>query len=429
MFGKRLSMSLALVAVVAVAEAAAQTVYVVQHAKIVTVSGPTIPDGSVVITDGRIAEVGAAVAVPPGATVIDARGLTVYPGLFDPDSGIGLGEAAAETNLGQFVPQLSPTTSFVAQSEAIPPARNAGVTHILLRMGRNTIPGQADLLSLAGWTAEEMVVKRGVAMPLAFPTVGEVQYTDDERFAVTPWSTLKTQYERRLTQLKDFFASARAYMKASEQSAGSAARNQQFEAMIPVLKREEVVIIETQNHVDIRNAVQFAEDENLDYVIAAPTGAWRVADFLKANAVRVLIGSTQAYPDAEDDAYDSVYRTAEALHAKGVPFAFSTLANRLALPRLFPQSVGKAIAFGLPYDVALRAATLNAAEFFGVADRLGSIDKGKIANLVVVAGDIFDTRSSIKYVFINGEPISLKTRETELYERFKARPTPKKTAR
>ena len=275
MFGKRLSMSLALVAVVAAAEAAAQTAYVVQHAKIVTVSGPTIPDGSVVIKDGRIAEVGAAVAVPPGATVIDARGLTVYPGLFDPDSGIGLGEAAAETNLGQFVPQLSPTTSFVAQSEAIPPARNAGVTHILLRMGRNTIPGQADLLSLDGWTAEEMVVKRGVAMPLAFPTVGEVQYTDDERFAVTPWSTLKTQYERRLTQLRDFFASARAYMKASEQSAGSVARNQQFEAMIPVLKREEVVIIDTQNHVDIRNAVQFAKDENLDYVIAAPTGAWR----------------------------------------------------------------------------------------------------------------------------------------------------------
>jgi imidazolonepropionase-like amidohydrolase len=429
MFAKQLSISLALTALVAGANVSAQTVYVIQHAKVLTVSGPAIQDGSVVIKDGRIAEVGASVTVPPGATVIEARGLTVCPGLFDPDSNLGLGEATAETQLGQFLPHLSPTTSFVAGSEAIPIVRAAGVTHILLRMPRGIIPGQADLLNLAGRHGEDMLVQRGIAVVLAFPTVGEVQYTEDERFQVTPWSGLKAQYERRLKDLKDFFASARAYMKATGPARSAGARNQPFDAMIPVLERQKVVIIETQNHVDIRNAVQFARDEGLNYVIAAPVGAWRVADFLKANGVRVLIGSTQAYPDGEDDAYDSVYRTGAMLHEKGVPFAFSTLANRLALARMFPQLVGKAVAFGLPYDAALRAATLNAAEFLGVADKFGSIEKGKIANVVVVAGDIFDTQSSIKHVFINGEPVSLRTRETELYDQFKARPAPKKTVK
>lgn len=195
-----------------------------------------------------------------------------------------------------------------------------------------------------------------------------------------------------------------------------------LEAMIPVLTGAQTVIIEAANHVDIRNAVQFAKEEELDYVIGAAAGAWRVADFLKENGVRVILGSTVKDPESSDLPYDTVYRTAAVLHAKGVPFAFSTLSDRLAPPRLLAYSAGKAVGYGLPHDVALRAVTLSPAEFLGVADRLGSIEKGKIANLVVAAGDVLDTECTVKYVFIDGKPVDLRNKETELYERYLSRP-------
>jgi imidazolonepropionase-like amidohydrolase len=403
-----------------------QASYVIQHAKVVTVSGPTLDDGSVVISNGLIADVGPNVAVPRGAHVIDGHGLTVYPGLFDADSSVGMSESAPESQIGQFLPHLTASTSFLADGENIPRLRAAGITHVLARPMRGMLPGQGEIMNLDGWTGEEMLARPRTAMLLAFPSVGALQYTDDERFQVTPFSVTKAQQDRRLRQLKDFFATARAYVTAKAQDAVDTGftRNDQLEAMIPVLEGREPVIIETANHVDIQNAVQFAREEHLNYVIGAASGAWRVADYLKQNGVRVLVGWPQNVPEGEDDPIDSVYRTAAILHEKGVPVAISTLAYRLALPRVFPHAVGNTVAHGLPYDVALRSVTLTPAEFLGVADRLGSIDKGKIANLVVATGDIFEGQTEVKYVFINGEPASLDTSDRREYEKYMKRPAP-----
>jgi imidazolonepropionase-like amidohydrolase len=413
--------------VTAASAAAAQNSYVIQNAKVVTVSGPVLQDGSVVIKDGKIADVGKNVVVPSGAKTIDGRGLTVYPGLFDIDSSLGMTGSSPESQFGQFTPQMNASTSFVPESEAIPIARVCGLTHVLARPARGIIPGQGEVMNLAGWTGLEMLVKPRAALLLAFPTVGELQYTEDERFQVTAWSSSKALYDRRLREVKDFFSAARVYMNSKERATDSVfIRDDQYEAMIPVLKRQEPIIIETTNHVDIRNAVQFARDENLNYLIAASVGAWRVADFLKENGVRVIVGSTLLYPDAQDDPYDSVYRTAAILHEKGVPVALSTLANHQAYPRSMPESVGNAVSHGLPYEVAVRSVTLTPAEFLGVADRLGSIDKGKIANLVVATGDIFEVQTQVKHLFINGEPVSVDTKETELYRMYLNRPAPRK---
>ena len=407
------------------------TSYLIQHAKVFPVSGPTLADGSVVITDGRIADVGTSVAVPAGATVIDGRGLSVYPGLFDPDSNLGMTDSHPESLFGPFAPHLDASISFIPETEEIPIVRGIGITHVLARPARGIIPGQGEIMHLAGWTGEEMLGRPRAALLLAFPTVGDLEYTEDERFQVTPWSAVKPVYDRRVRQLRDFFASARAYQTAKAQRAVETgwAENDVLEAMIPVLTRQEVVIIEAANAVDIQAAVQFAKDENLNYVLAAHANAWRVVDLLKANGVRVLLGSTITYPDDEDAAYDISYRTPAILHEKGVPFAFSTVGNRLNLARLFVQSAANAIAHGLPRDVALRAMTLAPAEFLGVADVLGTIDKGKIANLVVTAGDLFEAQTEVKYVFINGEPTSLRTEETELYEKYLNRPAPRRTSK
>ncbi len=404
--------------------------YVIEHAKVVRVSAPTLEDGSVVISNGLIADVGTDVARPEGARVIDGRGLTVYPGLFDADSGLGMSEAAAERQLGAFVPQLTPSTSFFADSDDIPRARAAGITHVLARPTRGVVPGQGEIMNLDGWTGEEMLARPRTALVVVFPTVGSLEYTEDERFQVTPFSATKVQYDRQLRQLEDFFAKARAYMATKARNATGAGftKDDQLEAMIPVLDGREPVIIETVNHVDIRTAVEFALEEHLNYVIGARSGAWRVADFLKQHGVRVLLSWPLSTGQAEDDPIDIAYRTAAVLHDKGVPVAISTLGFRPALTRIFPYSVGNTVAYGLPYDVALRSVTLTPAEFLGVADKLGSIDTGKIANLVVATGDIFDAQTEVKYVFVNGEPASLETLDRREYEKYMKRPaTPTST--
>ena len=402
----------------------AQATYVIEHATVVTVSGRTLEDAAVAIGNGLILDVGRDVAVPQGARVIDGHGLTVYPGLFDADSSVGMTQSAAETQLGQFVPHLNASTSFLADGETIPRIRAAGVTHVLARPMRGMLPGQAEIMNLDGWNGEEMLARSRTALILSFPTVGALQYTEDERFQVTPFSVTGPQYDRRLRQLKDFFATARAYRADRVQRAGQPGFliDDQLEAMVPVLEGREPVIVETANRVDIRNAVRFAREEGLNYVIGAASGAWRVADFLKQNAVRVLVGWPQALPEGEDDPIDSVYRTAAILHAKGVPVAISTLANRLAHPEVLRFAVGNSVAYGLPHDVALRSVTLTPAEFLGVADRLGSIDRGKIANLVVATGDIFEARTQIRYVFINGELASLDTVDRREYDKYLRRP-------
>ena len=430
MSGKRLPIIAATALLLTSVAGAQQSAYVIQHARIVTVSGPVIQDGSVAIKDGRIADVGKTVNALAGARVIDARGLTVYPGLFDADSVLGM-ESPPEVGMGQFTPQLSPSTSFVVESERIPQVRWNGVTTVLARQARGTIPGQGDVMSLAGWSADEMLVKRQAAIVLVFPTVGELQYTDDERFGVTPNSANKAQYDRRLREIKDFFAEARAYLTARQERRAGVSVDDQFEAMIPVLEGKVPVIIEATNHVDIRNAVEFAKGEKLNYLLAALSDSWKAADFLKENSVRVLIGSTLDMPTGADDPYDVVYRTPAILHQKGVVFAMSTLAQRLSDPRLLAYYAGNAVAHGLPHDVALRSVTLTPAEFLGVADRLGSIDKGKIANLVVATGDIFEYRTEVKYVFINGQMVGPDTKDLRLYEKYRNRPAlpPRKAAK
>lgn len=412
------------VAVGLVAQTPAPTAFAIQNARIVTVSGPTIDNGTVVIQDGKIADVGAGVAVPQGARIIDGRGLTVYPGLFDADTTMAM--RAAESTLGQFTPELRASTSFEVENLRIPVTRVLGVTHVMVRNARGIIPGYGDVLSLAGWTPDEMALKRRAALVLLFPSVGDLGYTDDERFAVTAYSVTKAQVDRRVREIKEFFAASRAYLKTKEEAGSGAALaiNERYEAMIPVLKRQAPVIIEATNSEDIKAAVRFGKEENLDFIIGAHGGAARVADFLKENNVRVLLTSMKIMPETEDDPVDIVYRTPAILHEKGVPFGIATLANRLANPKLLPFDAGNAVAHGLPYQAALRAVTLTPAEFLGIPDLVGSIDKGKVANLVVVNGDILDYGSDVKHLFINGRPVSLDTKDTELYQKYLNRPKP-----
>lgn len=410
---------------------AAGSSYVIRGAKIFPVSGSVIDKGSILIADGHIVEVGRRISkIPPGASVLDATGLVVYPGLFDCNTILGLTEVGqvSATNdyneMGKFMPHLQAFSVIHVESEHIPVTRANGITHVLTCPRGERIAGQAAIISLDGWTPEEMEISRKAALMINFPD--QPGLSPSRRFggrfgrsAPRSYTEQKKEYDAEIQQLKLFFEKARHYLAAKETaSAASFGTDTQLEGIIPALKDQEPVIISATREADIKAAVKFAKDQKLNYILYSDGEVWKVVDFLKESGTRVILGPLDTMPE-EDSSADAIYRTPALLHEKGVPFAIST--SDSADSRNLPYQAGTAVAYGLPYEAALRAITLTPAEFLGVAGKVGSIEPGKKANLVVATGDLLDFRSQIRHLFINGHPVSLDNKHLLLYEKYKSR--------
>jgi len=410
---------------------------VIRNARIVTVSGPVIERGSVLISGARIAAIGADVAVPPGAVVIDGSGKTVYPGLIDGLTRIGLveiGQGAAGTvdsnETGDVNPHAKAWVAVHPHSELIPVARANGVTAVLSAPGGGLISGQSALIRLAGSTPESLVVKTPVGMHMVFPT-GRPSFDFAQAAQQDP--ELRTfderQRERRrnqekdLAKLKNLLEEAKAYGAALEAAkAGQAERPKPdpvMEALAPVARGELAVVMRADNEEDIKAAVKFADERKLKLIVAGGLEAWRCTELLKQKDVPVLV-NVDRLPRRESDAYDAAYANAAALQRAGVRFAI--VSDDASQVRNLPYEAAMARAYGLSADAAIRSITLSPAEIFGVQSRMGSLETGKDANLFVATGDIMDHRSKVTHVFIDGVPQSLETRHTRLYNEFKARP-------
>ena len=401
----------------------ASGVYAIRDARIVTVSGPVLERGTVVIRDGVITDVAMAAVVPAGATVVDGRGLTVYPGLIDANAALGMKEAAPERELGSLAPELQAFVTYRVDSDIIPIARAVGVTNVMARPSGGLIPGQGSVMNLGGRTADQAVARRNGPLVIQFPTVGELYFTDDERFAVDPYSATKASYDRQLRQIRELLASAHAYRDAKAAAAKDGRSplpaNARLEALIPIIEGRQPVLFETRNHVDMRNAVEFAEAAHLDFFVGGPEDTWKIVPFLKEHGARVVLQPSQNVPGGDDDPVDAVYRTAAILHDAGVPFAFGSVGGVGLDARSLPAQAGYAVAYGLPWDAALRALTITPAMFYGIADRYGTIERGRRANLVVAEGDIFDVTTRVRHVFIDGRPVTLETVDSIEFERYR----------
>ena len=407
-----------------VSQPMAQDRYAIRDARVVTVSGQALDRGTVLIENGLIAEVGVQVPIPSGARVISGQGLTVYPGLFDADTRLGLTEvgAVAVTNdyseMGDYTPHLLSFSAFHVESEHLPVARVEGITHALTVPAGGTIPGQAALMHLAGWSPEEMEVERRAALILNLPSLLPLRRRFGRGQRQTH-SERKKEFDAKIAELKDLFARARHYAQA-RRAGLDVGFDKQLQALLPALEGQQPVLISADSHVDIKEAVRFGQAAQLDFVLVGARDAWRVADFLKENEVRVILGPTQSLPAREDDPIDIIYRTPALLHEKGVPFSLATGGSSDV--RTLAFEIGTAVGYGLPWEAAIRAITLTPASFLKIDDRLGSIEKGKIANLVVADGDILEYQTRIQQVFVRGEPISLESKHTRLFEKYRNRP-------
>jgi imidazolonepropionase-like amidohydrolase len=402
----------------------------IRNATIYPVTSAPIENGTIVFANGTIVAVGKDAAIPQGAMVIDGTGLRVYPGLIDSGSQVGLVEINAvpgsvdTAELGDINPNARAEVAVNPHSNVIPVTRVNGITTVIVEPAGGIISGSSALIQLAGWTPQEMTVKAPIAMHIHFPRLRGSAFSEvpqDEEAE----KEAKKNYTKQVDKLRDTLRDAQAYAKAA------AARTKDnnvkrydhdlvLEALVPVVEGREPVILHAGLERDIRAALKFADEMKLKMILADGDDVQRVIPELKKRGIPVILGPILDLPPREDDPYDLIFSNAKALYDAGVPFSIQTQDSHNA--RNLPYHAAACAAFGLPKEVALKAVTIFPAQIFGVADKVGSLEVGKRADVIVTDGDPLEIVTHVKRLFIGGEDISLETNQTLLYEKFSKRP-------
>ena len=419
------------------AQRSAIETYAITNARIVTVSGPTIERGTVVIRNGLIAAVGPNVSAPADARIIDGAGLTVYPGLIDSNTSLGIPPPSETPSASPVVVggggfgQLRPQTFLTALNSARPPglqpevlvedfirpggeqiesARSLGITTALSAPRTGIWMGQSALINLAGDSAQEMIVKSPVAMHVGFTPL---------RANTFPNSLLGV-----FAALRQMLIDAERYREAQQvyERAPRGTRRPEHDrslaALLPVLNGKMPVVMYADREREIRRALDLAQEFKLNAIIAGGLEADKLASRLRDAKVPVLLSlnfprrTTAALPEADPEPVRVLRERVEApkvagrLAAARVRFAFQS--GSLTNTAEFHPNLMRAIDNGLSREDALRALTTSPAEIFGVSDRLGSIEVGKIANLTIMRGDLFDRTPRIAHVFVDGRQMELR---------------------
>lgn len=406
----------------------AQT-YAIRNARIVTVSGPAIERGTVVVRDGLIESVGAAVQPPADAQVFDGTGLTVYPGFIDaltnlgvsaparpatggpgggPNAAAAAAAAQASSSNSNYPAGLRPEEATIDEVRAgeaqFETNRSAGFTTALTTGRTGIFTGQSALINLAGDSVSRMTLKSPVAMHVTFATIPG-QYPGS---LLGTFSALRQMFNdaKRHDELSKMYNANPKGMRRPE-------ADRSIEALIPVVNGQMMVIFNANRENEIVRALDLARDYKLKAVIAGGQEAWKFTDRLKAQNVPVLLSlnfpkrTAAASPDADPEPMDTLQfradtpKAAAKLAEAGVKFAFQD-GGATSIADYFTNAA-KATENGLSKDAAVRAMTLSPAEIFGVADRAGSIESGKIANLTVVRGDLFGRDRVVTHVFVDGK--------------------------
>lgn len=400
---------------------------VLRGATIHTVTKGVITNGTIVMDRGKIVAIGGPeVAVPRGAKVVDYTGKHIYPGLIDTYSTVGISEIGSVdvsndiNEIGDFNPNVRAEVAVNAESRHIGTTRSSGVLVAFATPGGGVISGLSSALSLEGWTWEEMSMKGAAALNVNWPDPN----ARPRRFGggpppgapgARPAAPPKT-YAEQVEEIRNFFGEARAYRDAVK--SGQATRtDSRYAAMIPALNGEIPVVVAAEGVAQINDAITWAKQEGIRLVIRGGRDAIHVADRLKAEQVPVILTATMSAPPRSHDGYDVAYATPAALFKAGVKFAIAGEGNALYSYRL-PWDAGVAVAFGLPEEEALKAVTINAAEFMGVADKVGSLEVGKEATLLITTGTPLDMTTDILQSYIQGREIDMNDIQKQFFKKY-----------
>ncbi len=397
----------------------AQT-HAITNARLVPVTSPPIEHGTIVIKDGKIIALGAKVPVPSGANKIDGAGLSVYPGWIDAYTTVGLNEISSvrgsvdTAEIGAFNPQAQAWIAVNPHSEIVRTTRVNGITTVLVAPSGGRISGAASAVNLFGNYPNEMTLLPQAGLILNIPSRDRRVPRGSPEAAAAAGADRPDRVAEDLAKLKQYLREAKAY--AEMRARGGPPSDNGLEAMVPVMRGQRPVICPANHFREIRAAVDLAAEFGFKVIISGGADAWKVAGLLKQKDIAVIYTGVESLPRTPEDPYDAPFATPAALRKAGVRFAIATGGGSDA--RNLPYHAAVASAYGLEREDALKALTLWPAELLGIADRVGSLEPGKLANLLISKGDPLDVRSEIRYVFIAGKLVPLDSRNTELYQRF-----------
>jgi imidazolonepropionase-like amidohydrolase len=420
---------------------------VITGGKLLTVSHGTIENGVLVLSGGKIAAVGEAgkVTIPSDATVVDAKGMTVYPGLIDPDSTLGLIEVGADQASNdtsepsdEIMPHMHVADAFHAETELIPVARLNGVTNAVVAPGTDdSVAGQDIFIQLAGRNRDDMILGRDVALAMNFGA--DQRRRGSGRQYPSTRMGLITQLRQSLLDAQHYEAARlaaekkpdadkaagksgdKAGDKAADKSEKATERDLKLEALLPYLHGERPVVVGVYEAYDVETIMKVAQEFHLKVILNHVTRSQEILDEIAAWKVPVIVGPIYALP-RPNERYDAVFTLPAELAKRGVKMAIASTEaggpGGAHSVRNLPYAAGFAAAYGLPYNDALKAITLNVAEMFGFGDKLGSLDVGKMANVVLANGDPLDVRTEVKQVFIAGVSQPMVDRQTRLRDEY-----------
>ncbi len=394
-------------------------IFILKNGTIHTVTSGTFI-GDILLKDGIIADIGTNLSVPQNSKVIDCTSKHIYPGMIDGGSRVGLSEVSSisVTNdfseLGDFIPHMKALTAVNPNAVAIPVTRVNGVTSVFAKPSGGTFPGTGALIDLFGYSPEQMTTG-AEHIVMNFPSTGRRgrwdRRTDDD---------IKKDADKALKNINDVWESVTQFHKmdslAKAENQKWLNNNPQMEALLPVFRGQVPILIEVNSKGDIESALVWIADKKLKVVLTGVSEGWRVADKISKAKIPVITGPVLAVPGRDNDRYDASYANAGKMSKAGVKVAIRTDGSENT--RNLPFNAGFAAAYGLGIDEALKAVTIYPAEIFGVADKYGSLEKNKVANLFVSTGDPFETKTQIEHLFIKGWKIPLESRHTLLYDEF-----------
>ena len=393
----------------------------VYNAVVHPVSSATIEKGTIVVRKGRIVAVRATTDEDSAAEgAVDAKGLHVYPGMIDAASILGLVEvdSARETRdhaeAGEFQPDLRAATAVNPDSDLIPVTRANGVLSVVTRPTGGVIAGQSALLNLAGWTPGEMTLRDPLALHVELPG-GVPGIGRGSPFGMASRAIDRRVRDDRLRKLRDLFRQSLTHDRARREKKDTPG-NPRLEALVPYANGSRPVVVQASRLEEIREAMKLADELKIKVIVAGGIDSWKVAAELKKRDIPVILGPILTLPYETYDPYDAPFTCAAKLHAAGVRFCIRS--NGDSNTRNLPYHAAMAVSYGLAPEAGLRSVTLDAAKLLGVEADLGSLEKGKLANLVFANGDILQASTQIAGLMIAGQPFAPTSKHTKLHDRY-----------
>jgi imidazolonepropionase-like amidohydrolase len=384
-------------------------------------NGQVLNNTSIEIKDGKITAIGSNITPVTGSTVADAKGKHVYPGLILCNSNLGLIEVnsvratADVVEIGEYNPSIRSLVAYNTDSKVINTLKTNGITHANIVPQGGTISGSSSVVQLDAWNWEDAAYASDNGIHLNLPTL----YNRPNPYAAF-MGTRAAQGDPvkrgldQIEEIKQFLRAAKSYGLETSHSS----TNLKFEAVQGLFSKKQKLYIHCDVVREILAAIDFKTEFGFDIVLVGASESVQVADLLRKNEIPVILSQMHALPTLADDGVDLPYQTPALLQKAGVLFAINDEDGQHRGKNL-PFNAGTAVAYGLTKEQALSAITLNAAKILGIADRTGSLETGKDANVVISEGDILDMRSShITMVMIGGRIVSLTDKHKQLYERY-----------